>query len=85
MLIKVYLIFKTGWLLLLLLLLLLLSLVSQTALIEVQLVSDPQRTTRDLSHSISMTFRARFLDKAKYSILIAVPVIILSIFVIFQS
>ena len=64
MLIKVYLIFKTGWLLLslllLLLLLLLLSLVSQTALIEVQLVSDPQRTTRDLSHSISMTFRARF-------------------------
>ena len=84
MLIKVYLIFKTGWLLLLLLLLLL-SLVSQTALIEVQLVSDPQRTTRDLSHSISMTFRARFFDKAKYSILIAVPVIILSIFVIFQS
>ena len=53
MLIKVYLIFKTGWLLLslllLLLLLLLLSLVSQTALIEVQLVSDPQRMTRDLS------------------------------------
>ena len=66
MLIKVYLIFKTGWLLLLLslllllLLLLLLSLVSQTALIEVQLVSDPQRMTRELSHSISMTFRARF-------------------------
>ena len=89
MLIKVYLIFKTGWLLLslllLLLLLLLLSLVSQTALIEVQLVSHPQRTTRDLSHSISMTFSARFFDKAKYSILIAVPVIILSIFVIFQS
>ena len=60
MLIKVYLILKIGWLLLLLLLLLLLSLVSQTALIEVQLVSDPQRMTRDLSHSISMTFRARF-------------------------
>ena len=49
MLIKVYLILKIGWLLLLLLLLLLLSLVSQTALIEVQLVSDPQRMTRDLS------------------------------------
>ena len=55
MLIKVHLIFK--------LLLLLLSLLRHTALIEVQLchiVSDPQRTTRDLSHSISMTFRARF-------------------------
>ena len=80
MLIKVHLIFK--------LLLLLLSLLRHTALIEVQLchiVSDPQRMTRDLSHSISMTFKARFLDKAKYSILIAVPVIILSIFVIFQS
>ena len=64
MLIKVHLIFKIGWLLLLslllLLLLLLLSLLSQTALIEVQLVSDPQRMTRDSSHSISMTFRARF-------------------------
>ena len=55
MLIKVHLIFK--------LLLLLLSLLRHTALIEVQLchiVSDPQRMTRDLSHSISMTFRARF-------------------------
>ena len=55
MLIKVHLIFK--------LLLLLLSLLRYTALIEVQLchiVSDPQRMTRDLSHSISMTFRARF-------------------------
>ena len=71
MLIKVHLIFKIGWLLLLLslllllLLLLLLSLLRHTALIEVQLchiVSDPQRMTRDLSHSISMTFRARFLD-----------------------
>ena len=88
MLIKVHLIFKIGWLLLLLLLLLLLSLLRHSALIEVQLchiVSDPQRMTRDLSHSISMTFRARFFDKAKYSILTAVPVIILSIFVIFQT